>query len=93
MGMIPGEWTLKNGILRYCSVTKYPGVKISDCGILNKDINLFLEDKPANVTIMVTSAGTTFWHLWTLNSMFSTLVSQLLFCTGASPGENHNSRI
>ena len=42
---------LKNGVLEYCSVIKYLGVKISDCGIIKKDVELFVEDKRANVTI------------------------------------------
>ena len=45
------DLVLKNGALAYCSVIKYLGVKISDCGILKKDIDFFLEDKRANVTI------------------------------------------
>ena len=42
---------LKNGVLKYCPVIKYLGVKISDCGILKRDIEMFLDDKRANVTI------------------------------------------
>ena len=45
------DLVLKNGVLEYCSVMKYLGVKISDCGILKKDIKRFLNDKRANVTI------------------------------------------
>ena len=45
------DLVLKNGVLEYCSVIKYLGVKISDCGIIKKDVELFVEDKRANVTI------------------------------------------
>ena len=45
------DLVLKNGVLDYCSVMKYLGVKISDCGILKKDIERFLNDKRANITI------------------------------------------
>ena len=44
------DMVLKNGVLEYCSVMKYLGVKISDCGILKKDIEKFLNDKRANIT-------------------------------------------
>ena len=42
---------LKNGVLKYCPVVKYLGVKISDSGILKKDVEMFVEDKRANLTI------------------------------------------
>ena len=42
---------LKNGLLEYNSVMKYLGVKISDTGDIKFDIDLFVAEKRANVTI------------------------------------------
>ena len=42
---------LKNGLLEYKSVIKYLGVKISDKGSIDLDVDLYLEEKRCNMTI------------------------------------------
>ena len=42
---------LKNGLLEYKSILKYLGVKISDQGRIDNDVEVFLEEKRCNVTI------------------------------------------
>ena len=42
---------LRNGLLEYKAVVKYLGVKISDKGSIEYDVDLYLEEKRCNVTI------------------------------------------